>query len=171
METEPPESEQDFKKWLEANAVEVLKRVGLAEGQTVLDYGCGIGTQGLALAEAGAEVTLMDIEGPVWDYAQWRAEKHGLHNKVRWLPLAPILGEYGLVLCVDVIGHVPEPFRLLDELSDKARFLFLNEDFRIREREEDDRYPQHHQRPGGWNAALRYAFVNVDSFLWQNKGE
>lgn len=137
--------------------------------ETVLDYGCGIGTQGLALAEAGAEVTLMDIEGPVWDYAQWRAKKHGLFDKVRWLPLVPILDEYDLVLCVDVIGHVPDPFRLLDELGDKAVFLFFNKDFRIRDEAEDDRYPQHHREPSGWEGAFRACFVQVDNFLWEKE--
>jgi len=136
--------------------------------RTVLDYGCGIGTQGLALAEAGAEVTLMDIEGPVWDYAQWRAKKHGLFDKVRWAPLAPILDEYDLMLCVDVIGHVPDPFRLLDELGDKARYLFYNMDFRIQEKAEDDRYPQHHRKPDKWEGAFRACFKQIDSFLWEN---
>jgi len=137
---------------------------------TVLDYGAGIGSQGLALAEAGADVTLMDIEGPVWDYAQWRAKRHGLYDQVRWLPLAPILDEYDLVLCVDVIAHVPDPFRLLDELKDKARFTFFNKDFRIQDRAEDDRYPQHHREPSGWEGAFRHCFEQADSFLWRNVG-
>ena len=136
--------------------------------RTVLDYGCGIGSQGLALAEAGAEVTLMDIEGPVWEYAQWRAKKHGLHDKVRWVPLAPILDDYDLILCVDVVGHVPDPFRLLQELSDKAKFTFFNKDFRVRDKAEDDRYPQHHREPDGWWGAFRHNFEQIDSFLWQN---
>lgn len=137
--------------------------------KTVLDYGCGIGTQGLALAEAGADVALMDIEGPVWDYARWRAERHGFLTKTRWLPLGPVMDSYDLILCIDTIAHVPNPFRLLREFSDKAKFLFLNEDFRIQEKAEDDRYPQHHRRPDGWDTALREKFVNNDNFLWKNR--
>ncbi len=135
---------------------------------TVLDYGCGIGTQGLSLVEAGADVTLMDIEGPVWDYAKWRAEKHGFLSKTRWLPIAPVMDSYDLILCIDVIGHVPDPFRLLRELSDKARYLFFNVDFRVHKKAEMDRYPQHHQEPEGWTAELNKRFVNCDRFLWRN---
>jgi len=143
---------------------EYLGKYGI---ETVLDYGCGIGTQGLSLAEAGAEVTLMDIEGPVWDYAQWRARKHGLFNKVRWLPLAPMMDDYDLILCIDVVGHVPDPFRLLQELADKTEFLFYNKDFRIQARAEDDRYPQHHREPEGWEGTFRHHFQQIDAFLYR----
>lgn len=38
----------------------------------VLDFGCGVGTDGLYLASAGYDVTLVDVPGPTFEFARHR---------------------------------------------------------------------------------------------------
>ena len=48
----------------------------------MLDYGCGIGSDGLALIEAGYEVTFADFDNPSTRYLRWRLEQRGLDAPV-----------------------------------------------------------------------------------------
>ena len=41
-------------------------------GARLLDFGCGIGSDGLALAEAGYDVTFADFDNPSTRYLRWR---------------------------------------------------------------------------------------------------
>ncbi len=83
METEPPESEQDFRKWLEANAVAVLKNAGLAGGHTVLDYGCGAGTFAMPAATVvgpKGKVYALDIDATALATLRKKAQSAGFQN-------------------------------------------------------------------------------------------
>ena len=77
----------------------------------VLDFGCGIGTDGLFLAEHGYEVTLTDVDGPAFRFAQHRFARRGLRG--RFLParstLPELEGVYDVVVCFDVFEHLPDP--------------------------------------------------------------
>jgi SAM-dependent methyltransferase len=77
-----------------------------------LDYGSGIGNDALVFAEAGYEVTLADVSEPLLAFAAWRCRRRGF--AVRTLDLkrtAPPAGTFDLVLCFDVLEHVPDPLR------------------------------------------------------------
>lgn len=55
----PPTTEAEHRDWLAANAREVLVRLGVRSGQTVLDFGCGPGKFCIPAAElVGPEGTV-----------------------------------------------------------------------------------------------------------------
>jgi len=57
--------------------------VGLvAPGSRLLDYGCGIGSDGLLLLEAGYRVEFADFSNPSTEYLRWRLRRRGLEAPV-----------------------------------------------------------------------------------------
>jgi hypothetical protein len=69
---------EPFKKPMER-----LQKVGLQEGQTVLDYGCGIGSYTIPASKivgANGTVYALDIQPMAVDRVKKRAEKNGLLN-------------------------------------------------------------------------------------------
>ncbi len=47
-------------------------------GARLLDYGCGIGSDGLCLLEAGYRVSFADFDNPSTRYLRWRLERRGM---------------------------------------------------------------------------------------------
>jgi 2-polyprenyl-3-methyl-5-hydroxy-6-metoxy-1,4-benzoquinol methylase len=88
----------------------------LAVGRRVLDAGCGTAYGSSLLAEAGAlEVVGVDTAREVLDYARARMpELVALEDgDVTALPYED--GRFDLVVCFEVIEHLAEPGRALDE--------------------------------------------------------
>lgn len=89
----------------------------LAAGRRVLDAGCGIGYGAALMAEAGAaEVVGVDISETVVEAARARVPE-GVTlttSDVASLPFGD--GAFGLVVCFEVIEHVEDALRVLDEL-------------------------------------------------------
>jgi len=76
-------TEQAFSRWMEGNALEVLKRVGLTEGQTALDYGCGSGRFAIPAARIVGErgkVCALDIDANALVSLRNKAESEGVRN-------------------------------------------------------------------------------------------
>ncbi|HRE40830.1 MAG TPA: class I SAM-dependent methyltransferase [Ignavibacteria bacterium] len=59
---------------------ELVKKIGISSGMTVLDLGCGDGTTAIPAARLGAEVTGIDIASNLVKAGNLRAEKEGLSN-------------------------------------------------------------------------------------------
>jgi len=77
----------------------------LPPGARVLDYGAGIGTYSLILAErADIQVDALEISPALRDYIQWRA---GGKTNIR--PVHLIDGPYNAIICIDTIEHLPAP--------------------------------------------------------------
>jgi len=132
--------------------------------KTVFDYGAGIGTPGLVLAESTyVDVTMADFDCPALSFAKWKAEAYELPN-VRFehfsdcqeVPLIDI--PIDCALCIHVIGHSLNPFRTLAEISTKSKYVVWLNDFRVKENAEDDLYPMHQKKPNGWDDAWREAY-------------
>ncbi len=94
--------------------------VGSWRGQTVLDLGCGGGFMSEALARRGAKVIGIDPSETAIRVARAHAESEGLQidyevSSGECLPLA----DHGMdcVVCVDVLEHVDELDRVLDEVQ------------------------------------------------------
>lgn len=89
----------------------------------VLDYGSGIGTAALRLAEAGYHVTLADVPGKTLAYAESRFHRRGYPcDVIRVAYDRPRLpGSYDLFVCFDVLEHIPKPDRLIRHLAASLR--------------------------------------------------
>ena len=117
--------EMEFREWLVGNAQRVLAEVGVREGQTVLDYGCGSGTFSIPCARiVGAEgrVYALEVRAGVLERLREQATGEGLANIVTILSEQPG-ADTGLpeesvdvVLVYDVMHAVEDRPALLREL-------------------------------------------------------
>ena len=96
----------------------IKRRFPPATHLRVLDYGCGVGTDGLQFAQAGYEVHLADIRGVISDFAQHRFRRRKIEANL--IPVtgsvAELRGKYDIILCCDVLEHVPNPVAVLEKL-------------------------------------------------------
>jgi 2-polyprenyl-3-methyl-5-hydroxy-6-metoxy-1,4-benzoquinol methylase len=91
----------------------------------LLDYGCGIGTDGLRLARLGYEVAFADFDNPSTRYLRWRLDRRGLDAPVHDID-GEVPGGFDLAYSFDVIEHVDDPFAFLAELERRARVVAVN---------------------------------------------
>jgi SAM-dependent methyltransferase len=94
-------------------------------GSRVLDYGCGIGTDGLLLIKAGYRVEFADFDNPSVGYLRWRLEQRGIDAPVHDLD-AGVPGGFDAAFAFDVIEHVADPFGFLGEMEQRARLVEVN---------------------------------------------
>lgn len=92
-------------------------------GKRVLEVGCGIGTDTMNFARAGAMVTAVDLSAESLKLARKRAEVFGLSDRIEFFEAnAERLSEfvkpdaYDLVYSFGVIHHSPKPQSIIDEV-------------------------------------------------------
>ncbi len=91
------------------------------KGKRVLEVGCGIGTDTMNFARAGAKVTAVDCSEKSLDIARCRAEIYGLEidfyqaNAEELSKIVPV-EEYDLVYSFGVIHHTPNPEKAISEI-------------------------------------------------------
>jgi 2-polyprenyl-3-methyl-5-hydroxy-6-metoxy-1,4-benzoquinol methylase len=95
-------------------------------GSRILDYGCGIGSDGLALLEAGYRVEFADFDNPSTAYLRWRLERRGLRAPVHDVDRGDPAGGFDLAYSFDVIEHVTDPFAFLVRLEGLAGLVLVN---------------------------------------------
>jgi len=93
------------------------------KGKKVLEIGCGIGTDTMNFARAGAEVTAVDLTEKSLEVARQRAKVFGLDDRITFYQAnAERLSEtvpvqkYDLVYSFGVIHHTPHPENVLEEI-------------------------------------------------------
>lgn len=97
----------EFKKW---------------KGKKVLEIGCGIGSDTINFARAGAQVTAVDLSTESLALAKKRAEVFGLDNITFYQANAEQLSDYvpveryDLVYSFGVIHHTPHPERVIEQI-------------------------------------------------------
>ncbi len=94
-------------------------------GSRVLDYGCGIGSDGLMLLEAGYRVEFADFANPSTAYLRWRLERRSLAAPIHDLD-GEVPGGYDAAYAFDVIEHVPDPYALLGEMERRTALVEVN---------------------------------------------
>jgi SAM-dependent methyltransferase len=94
-------------------------------GKKVLEIGCGIGTDTMNFARAGAEVTAVDLSSESLKLAKKRAEVFGLADRVKFYEAnAERLSEYippqkyDLVYSFGVIHHSPHPENIMAQVRE-----------------------------------------------------
>lgn len=92
------------------------------KGKRVLEIGCGIGTDTMNFARAGADVTAVDVSETSLEIARQRAAVYGLsnirfcHGNAEQLTSFIPSGVYDLIYSFGVIHHTPHPERVIEQL-------------------------------------------------------
>jgi 2-polyprenyl-3-methyl-5-hydroxy-6-metoxy-1,4-benzoquinol methylase len=91
-------------------------------GKRVLEVGCGIGTDSINFARAGANLTAVELSGESLRIAAERADVMGVADRIRFVQanaeeLTSALDDepYDLVYSFGVIHHSPHPEQILEE--------------------------------------------------------
>jgi 2-polyprenyl-3-methyl-5-hydroxy-6-metoxy-1,4-benzoquinol methylase len=92
-------------------------------GKRVLEIGCGLGTDTINFARAGASITAIDLSAKSLELAQQRAAVFDLSDRITFLEAdAERLSDYvapeayDLIYSFGVIHHSPHPERILEQL-------------------------------------------------------
>lgn len=92
------------------------------KGKKVLEIGCGIGTDTINFARAGAQVTAVDLSDKSLELAKQRAEVFGLDvkfynaNSEELSKTVPV-EKYDLIYSFGVLHHTPHPEKAFEELK------------------------------------------------------
>ncbi len=121
-----------------------------------LDFGSGIGTGSLCLAEMGCETHSADIAEDLLKIVGHRMRLRGHQSRA-----IDLLGDekieqkyYDIITCFDVLEHVPDQFKKLEELSGYLKiggYLVIN---LMKNSFHEDR-PMHISSAGNWIAMVR----------------
>jgi ubiquinone/menaquinone biosynthesis C-methylase UbiE len=119
--------EVEARKYLVEPHIPHFAEFGKWAGKRVLEVGCGLGTDTVNFARAGARVTAVDLSSSSLDLARRRAEVFGLSDRVQFvqanaeeLSTAVPVEPYDLVYSFGVVHHSPHPE---DALRQMRRYL------------------------------------------------
>lgn len=106
------------------------------KGKKILEIGCGIGTDTINFARAGAKVTAVDLSVKSLELAKKRAEVFGFSDQINFFEAnAEKLSEYiepqkyDLVYSFGVIHHSPHPEKIIEQI--KQNFLGENSTLKL----------------------------------------
>lgn len=100
---------------------------GSADGKSVCDCGCGVGSLAIPLAKMGATVSASDISDSMANEAARRAKDLGIENAEFYTScLEDVTGKYDIVTCVDVAIHYPD-----DKMTEMVTHLCSLADERV----------------------------------------
>jgi len=139
--------------------------------KTVFDYGAGIATPSLVLAEScDVKVTIGDFDCPALSYAKWKTMMYQLENIefedfCSCDEVPKIENPVDCVLCIHVIGHSLNPFRTLAEVATKGKYSVWLSDFRVKDVAEDDLYPMHQKKPNGWDKIFNEIYQPIGNHV------
>ncbi len=117
--------EMEFREWLRDNADKVLNEVGVKEGQTLVDYGCGPGIFSIAAAKIvsqNGKVYALDVRPRALERLKEIAIQNGLANLETMLldkstvPIALRDRIANVVLLYDVLQEIQDKPGLMIEL-------------------------------------------------------
>ena len=96
-------------------------------GSRLLDFGCGIGNDGLRFLDDGYRVDFADFANPSTEYLRWRLERRPAASTSQVFDVEGAIPDgYDLVFSFDVIEHVDDPDAFLDRLESLGRLVAVN---------------------------------------------
>jgi SAM-dependent methyltransferase len=105
--------------------LELLQR-HVRPGARILDYGCGIGADGLRLLERGYDVSFADFDNPSTRFLRWRLEQRGADATVYDIERDAIPDDFDAAFAFDVIEHVDDPFAFVGRMEAAAQLVVVN---------------------------------------------
>jgi len=113
--------------------LDFIQQFGPLRGQRVLDIGCGGGILAEGMASYGAEVTAIDASAEALTAARSRRSTSGANIDYREITAEAFAAEaperFDLVLCMELLEHVPDPAALLSAaaaLTDPTGHLIVS---------------------------------------------
>lgn len=126
--------EVEARKYFVEPHIPLFAEFGKWRGKKVLEIGCGLGTDTISFARAGAQVTAVDLSTESLALAKKRAEVFGLDNVTFYQANAEQLSDYvpveryDLVYSFGVIHHTPHPERVIEQVH---RYMDRDSIFKI----------------------------------------
>lgn len=114
--------EVEARKYFVEPHIPSFAQFGRWKGKRVLEIGCGIGTDTISFARAGAQVTAVDLSGESLALARRRAALYGLDvqfyqaDAEHLTDVVPV-ERFDLVYSFGVIHHTPHPERAIEQLG------------------------------------------------------
>jgi 2-polyprenyl-6-hydroxyphenyl methylase/3-demethylubiquinone-9 3-methyltransferase len=97
--------------------LDYIQNLSPLAGLKAADIGCGGGLLAEAMAQAGAEVTAIDLAESVIRIAAGHARASGLKVDYRVLPVEDLAAEtpatFDVVSCMEMLEHVPDPVSIV----------------------------------------------------------
>jgi len=131
--------------------------------ERILDFGCGVGVSTCLLSELGNEVIGYDINKKAVDFANFRARKH--NYKAQFTAEMPELGQFDLVLAIDVLEHIEDLRSLILKLGKSMKSgarLYHYGTF-------EDGSPDHFNHSANINEWLEEAGFEIIDTLWARR--
>lgn len=120
----------DLTKWHATNRfpyAEAVRHFAERHGlKHVLEFGCGIGSDGLKLLDWGFNVTFYDFRNPSTEYLQWRLKKRGITGDIIRYAGEDELPQNDLTMAIDVIEHVVDAPATLTALAARTNAFVVH---------------------------------------------
>jgi 2-polyprenyl-3-methyl-5-hydroxy-6-metoxy-1,4-benzoquinol methylase len=119
--------EVEARKYFVEPHIPAFAEFGRWKDKRVLEVGCGIGTDSINFARAGAQLTAVDLSGESLRVARQRASVMGVEDRIEFvqanaeeLTSAVSGAQYDLIYSFGVIHHTPQPERALAQMRSLA---------------------------------------------------
>lgn len=107
-------------------AIPILKNLNC---KTILDFGCGIGNDGVKLLKNGYKIIFFDISIANLDFLSYRLNKEQLENYIIINTFSNLIDiNYDTIWAMDVIEHLSEPFSIFSDLLLKNNVFIYDTD-------------------------------------------
>lgn len=97
--------------------------------RSVIDFGCGVGNDGLSLLKRGFKVFFIDFECPSLQFLRWRLKKRKFKAEVIDVEKISKLPEADMFWAIDVLEHMVNPLHVVEMLSDKTKVFVHRSEF------------------------------------------
>lgn len=105
--------------------------VSLKDIKTIVDYGCGAGSDSMELNDLGYKIIAMDLNTDLFKFFKFRLKKHKINNiKTINIKNNTKIPKCDLILSLDVFEHVYNPFELIKKMAkSNPKYILLTTAF------------------------------------------
>ena len=105
----------------------------------ILEFGCGIGQDGLSLMDQGFQVSFCDFRNPSTEYLAWRLRRRGSNARIYYSG-EDELPQNELTMAVDVIEHLVDAPGTVRQLARRASKCMV---YHLPITRQEEKYPMH----------------------------
>jgi 2-polyprenyl-3-methyl-5-hydroxy-6-metoxy-1,4-benzoquinol methylase len=110
---------------IESRHPNLISLINLTSEKRCLDFGSGVGTHAIVLLERLNDVSILDVPGPLLDFAIKRIKLRGFNPKVYYHDSILPENIFDIVICTDVLEHVYDPIAELKKITKSLKPLGL----------------------------------------------